>query len=35
MEWKWSGSDWVAQPIQIQAARGGEVNKLWKKYHGR
>jgi hypothetical protein len=34
-EWKWNGTAWVAQPIPIQAARGGEVNKLWNKYHGR
>lgn len=35
MEWKWDGSKWVAQPVQPAAARGGEVNKLWNKYHGR
>jgi hypothetical protein len=35
MEWKWNGSSWVAQPIQQSYARGGEVNELWKKYHGR
>lgn len=35
MEWVWDGAAWVAKPVTVNAARGGEVNKLWNKYHGR
>jgi len=45
-KWVWEGDRWVAkpdtgtdtpviEPDQPGAARGGEVNKLWNKYHGR
>jgi hypothetical protein len=34
-EWKWNGTVWEAKPATVNAARGGEVNKLWNKYHGR
>jgi hypothetical protein len=42
--WVWEGDRWVAKPIGasaetntpvVEAAQGGEVNKLWNKYHGR
>jgi hypothetical protein len=42
MEWKWTGTAWVVQPVVVPDttsglgyAKGGEVNTLWKKYHGR
>jgi hypothetical protein len=43
-QWVWEGDRWVAKPNGassetntpvVEAAQGGEVNKLWKKYHGR
>lgn len=35
MEWFWDGSKWLQRAITVNAAQGGEVNKLWNKYHGR
>jgi hypothetical protein len=35
MEWFWDGSKWAERAVTVNAAQGGEVNKLWNKYHGR